>query len=264
MSYIYQIKNEVNGKLYIGSTIRPSYIRKYEHFSQLRKNIHKNSHLQRAFNKYGEDSFTFSILEEYKFPEDYGKMYIVEYLLGREYYFIEKLNAEYNIKIDLTIGNTGYKHTEETKDKIRKSKLSKTPSERTLREVEIKRKKENGEIVKRGIPKGWKHSEESIEKIRKRSNKEDNKLRIKEIQKISAKKRIGKHHPKEVKLKMVITRFGGIKEIEIYKSGELINVCNFISEASKITGIKTSAIKNNLCGLSKTAGGYIFKYKNLL
>ena len=137
-------------------------------------------------------------------------------------------------------------------------------TERTIRKVEIKRKKENGEVIKRGKSKGWKHSPEAIDKIKTRSNQEDNKLRIKEIQKISSKKRVGKHHSKEVKLKMVVTRFGGIKEIEIYKSGELINTCNFISEASEITGTKSSAIKNNLCGLSKTAGGYIFKYKNLL
>jgi len=30
-----------------------------------------------------------------------------------------------------------------------------------------------------------------------------------------------------------------------------------------LTGIKQSGIKNNLCGLSKSAGGFIFKYKQL-
>jgi hypothetical protein len=32
--------------------------------------------------------------------------------------------------------------------------------------------------------------------------------------------------------------------------------------ASKLTGVKRAAISNNLAGLSKSAGGYIFKYKN--
>ena len=52
------------------------------------------------------------------------------------------------------------------------------------------------------------------------------------------------------------------KEIEIYKKdGDILNVCNFSTEAAIITGVKPSAIRNNLAGLSKSAGGYIFKYK---
>lgn len=37
---------------------------------------------------------------------------------------------------------------------------------------------------------------------------------------------------------------------------------NSLKEASTLTGVKRAAIANNLAGLSKSAGGYIFKYKN--
>jgi len=63
MGYIYSIRNKTNGKQYIGSTTQPDK-RKIQHFSDLRRNRHYNKHLQYSFNKYGESSFDFEILEE--------------------------------------------------------------------------------------------------------------------------------------------------------------------------------------------------------
>lgn len=107
------------------------------------------------------------------------------------------------------------------------------------------------------------HTPEAIQKIAIRSNKEDNKLRIREIQKIAVIIRKGSHHSDESKKKIVIGRFGKIKEIDIYKNGELLKTCNLSIEAADFTGVKPSTIRNNLSGLSKSAGGYIFKYKNI-
>jgi group I intron endonuclease len=109
----------------------------------------------------------------------------------------------------------------------------------------------------------FKHTPESILKIKERSNQEDNRLRIRQIQKVAVEARKGKHHSKEAKLKIVSTKFGHIKEIEISrKDGEILYTCNLSTEASTLTGVKRAAIANNLAGLSKSAGGYIFKYKN--
>jgi group I intron endonuclease len=119
-------------------------------------------------------------------------------------------------------------------------------------------------IVPGGSKGGFNHTPETIEKIRIRSNQQDNKLRIREIQQLAAKARIGKHHSTEVKLQIVKSKFGSLKEIEIYKKdGEIIHICNLSKEASDLTGVKPSAIRNNLAGLSKSAGGYIFKYKEI-
>ncbi len=62
IGYIYIIRNSVNGKFYIGST-NNYHKRKLKHFSQLRKNRHHSIHLQRAFNKYKENSFNFILIE---------------------------------------------------------------------------------------------------------------------------------------------------------------------------------------------------------
>lgn len=60
---IYCITNIVNNKKYIGRASQP-YKRKNQHFSELKRNIHKNEYLQRSFNKYGLENFTFNIIEE--------------------------------------------------------------------------------------------------------------------------------------------------------------------------------------------------------
>lgn len=59
---IYKITCLKNNKIYIGSSIE-LHTRRRNHFLELRKGIHYNSYLQRAFDKYGEDSFQYEILE---------------------------------------------------------------------------------------------------------------------------------------------------------------------------------------------------------
>lgn len=65
VSGIYTITNRVTGKLYIGESL-DIYRRWHdEHIPQLRKNRHYNKGLQNDFNKYGEENFSFEILERY-------------------------------------------------------------------------------------------------------------------------------------------------------------------------------------------------------
>lgn len=63
MPYIYAIKNLINDKMYVGST-KSIKRRKYHHFYQLKKGIHHSCHLQKAYDKYGKNSFIFYIIEE--------------------------------------------------------------------------------------------------------------------------------------------------------------------------------------------------------
>ena len=59
-SGIYKIVNIKNNKVYIGSSINLKK-RLADHLSALRHNRHKNSHLQSAWNLYGEASFVIKI-----------------------------------------------------------------------------------------------------------------------------------------------------------------------------------------------------------
>lgn len=58
---IYIIKNNINDKLYIGSSTNITNRLSF-HKRKLKANKHFSDHLQRAFNKYGESNFTFAEL----------------------------------------------------------------------------------------------------------------------------------------------------------------------------------------------------------
>jgi group I intron endonuclease len=60
---IYLIRNTKNGKVYVGST-NNRYVRWRTHRKKLRSNSHHCHHLQAAWNKYGEESFSFEVVEK--------------------------------------------------------------------------------------------------------------------------------------------------------------------------------------------------------
>jgi group I intron endonuclease len=60
---IYKITNQVTGKFYIGSAKDIEW-RWTEHLQNLKANRHINPKLQHSWNFYGEDKFTFIVLEE--------------------------------------------------------------------------------------------------------------------------------------------------------------------------------------------------------
>lgn len=86
VSGIYCIENITNHKTYIGSS-KNIYQRLLKHFALLRHNKHQNAHLQNAWNKYGENSFRWFILELCDSKE----------LTEKEQYCIDLFGAEYNI-----------------------------------------------------------------------------------------------------------------------------------------------------------------------
>jgi len=66
-SGVYEFRSKVDGKVYVGSS--HDLARRYTaHLLHLRRGDHKNIHLQRAWNKYGESNFTYKVLE-YCAPE---------------------------------------------------------------------------------------------------------------------------------------------------------------------------------------------------
>jgi len=64
MGTIYKIENLVNGKVYVGQTVKKPKYRLHRHKAELLNNNHSNDYFQRAFNKYGLESFKASIIEQ--------------------------------------------------------------------------------------------------------------------------------------------------------------------------------------------------------
>lgn len=99
-SGIYQIRNLVNGKVYIGSSVN-MYDRWCEHRSELKHNSHHSQKLQRAYNKYGEHNLIFEVIEQVDTLE----------LLDKEQYYINLHNSVengYNICKETGKGPTLY------------------------------------------------------------------------------------------------------------------------------------------------------------
>ena len=108
VSGVYEIKNTVTNKIYIGSS-KDVRERWNEHKRELNKNKHHSIHLQRAWDKYGEESFTFSLIEECNENDT----------LAREQFYLDLLkpydkNKGYNISKDASAPMKGRKHSKET------------------------------------------------------------------------------------------------------------------------------------------------------
>jgi|LakMenEpi03Aug12_release.lakeMendotaPanAssembly.Ray.scaffolds.fasta_scaffold375619_1 group I intron endonuclease len=97
---VYQIRNLVNKKRYIGSSIDLNK-RKDEHFYYLRRNAHHNIHLQNSFNEYGESKFLFETIESND-NLDRDELYELEQ------FYIDSFNWEnlYNINKDVKSGGS--------------------------------------------------------------------------------------------------------------------------------------------------------------
>lgn len=152
---IYCIENIINNKKYIGQSIH-IYRRWSEHKSELNNNIHENDYLQKSWNKYGSDNFKFYIIElcdidELDIKEDY---YILLYNTIND-------NFGYNLKVGVGVNRIisestrhklsqagrkkkpnrnisgdknpmfGKSHSDETKEKIRQSRIGSKASDET-------------------------------------------------------------------------------------------------------------------------------------
>lgn len=109
-SGIYCIKNINNNKVYIGSAIDlDSRIRGHRHY--LNKGKHANRHLQASWNKHGEASFSFIVIERVHKSQ----------LLEREQYWIDFYDAAngggYNLRLTAS-SNLGIKFSDKSKLKM--------------------------------------------------------------------------------------------------------------------------------------------------
>lgn len=159
ISGIYAIVNKTNGNQYIGSSWNVGY-RWKQHLSLLRKGKHHSTHLQHAWDLYGEDMFDFVVLVECDNSE----------LIKLEQSYIDSFCPVYNICV--TAGSRlGVSHTEETKEKLRQANLGKRYSDETKAKHSASRKGKslphtpewNANLWINRI--GWKQSKESKAKI---------------------------------------------------------------------------------------------------
>ena len=105
MKGIYQIRNKINNKRYIGSS-NDIYQRIHRHRWALKYKKHENPRLQNAWNKYGGANFAFEVIEECSNSEDLVKL---------EQEYLNSNDNLYNIATDARIPPKGYKQSKEQK-----------------------------------------------------------------------------------------------------------------------------------------------------
>lgn len=116
---IYRITNTATNECYVGQSQRVKK-RIREHFRLLKKNKHPNAHLQNSFNKYGSGAFLPSIEV---ICESFEELDLLEeaFINGDAWFGSPVV---FNIASFAKAPMRGRKHTEATKDKIRRAKLA--------------------------------------------------------------------------------------------------------------------------------------------
>lgn len=164
---IYQIKNIKNGRVYIGSSLKIEK-RIRIHKDDLRKNTSHSNKLQRAWNKYGENNFKFTILEYCK----------KEQLLDKEEIYIRKYDSVENGYNACYRGRSalGVKRSKEFKEKcsISQKKVAKRPSESKRRSEQVKRSFAEGNRKPMTLSKSERKRRSEFAKTIEHSEKERN------------------------------------------------------------------------------------------
>jgi group I intron endonuclease len=192
-SGIYLIKNIANNKVYVGSALNIDK-RWKKHKRLLKEGKHHSCHLQSAWDIYGEQSFTFDIIEEVSNPEHllaYEQVYL-------DYYKSYENDRGYNI-CKVAGSSLGIKHTEQAKQNMRKAKQN--ISEETKRKIgEASKGRKHTEEAKKKMSETRKNpSEETRKKLseaqKDKKHSEETRKKISEAQK-------GKKHSEETRKKM--------------------------------------------------------------
>jgi group I intron endonuclease len=240
--------NEITyiNKVYIGSSANIKS-RKSQHLNELRKNKHKNKHLQNAFIRDGEENFKFEVVIYIEKIED--KKLLKEELLKWENLEINKYKKQdgtidhdkcYNF-LATAGSNLGYRHSKETKEKISRAHKGCIVTKETKEKISNSSKghimlEKTKEDISKAL-KGKKLSEVTKNKI-SRSNS-------------------GKKRSKESKRK-----YAGLQEKSVINLDNG-NVFKSIKEASIYYNLKSSSRIGEVCkGKGNTSGGCKWAYFN--
>lgn len=266
---VYKITNTKNGHIYIGQSanIEQRFIR---HRWELKHNRHTNLYLQRDWNTYGPEVFTYSVIEECDddqrlLRESYWISYyggitgmILYNMLSSEDGHIEETRLRISNtlvtryqhmdhptkgrvvsqeeRIRMSTSRRGRKHSAETIEKIRQGNLGKHLSEET------KEKLRQSRLGKPGPTLGKPLSDEHKAKLREA--------------------RLGKKMSAEFCKQQSERQFNrpGRYIIQMSKSGDYISVYDSLAKANRATGINTACICETCRGKQKSAGGFVWRY----
>lgn len=247
ISGIYCIENKITNKKYIGKSV--DIIKRWnEHKSLLNRNVHENTYLQHAWNKYGEYFFDFYILEECNKQE----------LNEKEIMYISKYNTTnrmygYNRTPGGTGGNTICTYSEEQLIEYKKRKSKILKGRHLVGENSPNAKLTNSQVIEiiQMILDG-KYDDEIAIKYNV-SEKTINDIR-------NHKKWL--HLTDGIEFPKIKRRFNDRNETIVQYDLDGNFICRYASlvDLKKTLGLNTSLISQVCRGIRKTAYGYVFRF----
>jgi group I intron endonuclease len=243
---VYKITNNVNGKVYIGQSINIKN-RWKDHIYALNRKDSSCVLLQRAWNKYKQESFSFEILELCTEDEldDVEVKYIDIY---------DAINNGYNIESG---GNKNKHLSEETKQKLRESHLGKVASNETRKKMSESRTGEKNPMY------GQTHSEEARRKISEAKKGKPGYPRTDYQKECARLANLGKEVSEETRKKISEANKGNIphnKNLKQVYCIELNKVFENASSAGKELNIRSGNIIACCEHTRKTCGGCHWMY----
>jgi len=159
---IYKATNKINGKMYIGQTVHRLRQRKQSHISAA-LSIRDNTYFHRALRKYGNENFSWKILQECDTIEELNQLEI--FYIG---YYNTFGNNGYNLTVGGKSGLVGFRHTEESKRKMSEAQKGKKLSEETKRRMsKVQKNKVVSKETRRKISE-WHKGSKLPEKVRRK------------------------------------------------------------------------------------------------
>lgn len=251
MGGVYRIRNLVNGVEYIGSAAL--FKKRFrEHRRTLGCGRHHSRYLQRAWLKYGADSFVFEILEEIS---DTAK------LIEREQHWLDARKPGYNIAPSAG-SQLGYRHSDAAKIKMRAAKIGKKLSAETCARMSVARIGNRNSLGYKHANRksGYRHGDAAKAKIGKASL--GNSYRLGKAHTPETKEKIrrgnlGKKASPESRARMSQAQRGRLVSSEAranMRAAALRNTSRLGSKASAETRAKMSASARNRRPAKNIAG----------
>lgn len=222
---IYKARNLINGKEYVGKTVKGFESRKEKHLSSLNTDKKKHYPLYNDMRKYGIENFEWEVLEVCTTEKE---------LDLKEKYWIEKLGTFYPNGYNLTKGGKGqcgFKHSEQSKLKISKNSYW---------------------LGKEGINKNKKFSDEHRRRLSEAHKGKPTKIVYDErIRTILKEQKLGSKNPMYGKAAPNRKKVINLDTLEIFD-------CFF--DIQRQTNIKWTNVSKVCKGQRKTAGGFRWMY----
>lgn len=221
---IYKITNRVNGKVYIGQTIRSLEHRWKQHCSKSSGCIY----IHRAIQKYGKENFTVEQIDVASDREELNK---------KEQYWIQHYDCIAPKGYNMTTGGDNFERCDDSREKIRKRQTGETNSFY-----------------------GKTHSDE-VKKRFSEQRKGENNAMYGSARFGEKNPMYGKHHSEETK-QLYREMFSGsnsprAKKVVCVETGEVFNT---VTDAARYIG-KTNTHLCACCkGKVQTCGGYHWRY----